>query len=200
MKDTRRQGVNPLLANAQDFSDLIVQVAANRDKSAFIALFDHFAPRLKGYLMQQGADAGSAEEITQDVMVTLWRKADLFDPSRSSASTWLYRIARNRRIDRLRRQRTADLDPEEPALQPAPAPDVTVEMDARLREERVRAALENLPDEQKQVVKEAFFTGLSHAEIAERTGLPLGTVKSRIRLAFGRLRQMVEADTAIDVD
>ena len=200
MKDARRQGVNPLLANAQDFSDLIVQVAANRDKSAFIALFDHFAPRLKGYLMQQGADAGSAEEITQDVMVTLWRKADLFDPSRSSASTWLYRIARNRRIDRLRRQRTADLDPEEPALQPAPAPDVTVEMDARLREERVRAALENLPDEQKQVVKEAFFTGLSHAEIAERTGLPLGTVKSRIRLAFGRLRQMVEADTAIDVD
>ncbi len=200
MTDTRRQGVNPLLANAQDFSDLIVQVAANRDKSAFIALFDHFAPRLKGYLMQQGADAGSAEEITQDVMVTLWRKADLFDPSRSSASTWLYRIARNRRIDRLRRQRTADLDPEEPALQPAPAPDVTVEMDARLREERVRAALENLPDEQKQVVKEAFFTGLSHAEIAERTGLPLGTVKSRIRLAFGRLRQMVEADTAIDVD
>ena len=200
MKDTRRQGVNPLLANAQDFSDLIVQVAANRDKSAFIALFDHFAPRLKGYLMQQGADAGSAEEITQDVMVTLWRKADLFDPSRSSASTWLYRIARNRRIDRLRRQRTADLDPEEPALQPAPAPDVTVEMDARLREERVRAALENLPDEQKQVVKEAFFTGLSHAEIAERTGLPLGTVKSRIRLAFGRLRQMVKADTAIDVD
>ena len=188
------------MAHAQYFTDLIVKVAEDRSKAAFVELFDHFAPRLKGYLMKQGADDAIAEEIAQDVMVTLWRKADLFDPQKSSASTWLYRIARNRRIDRLRRQKTAELDPEEPALQPSPLPDVADEMDARLREERVRLALEKLPDEQKEVVRLAFFIGQSHSEIADSTGLPLGTVKSRIRLAFGRLRQLIESDAAVDVD
>ncbi|GAA0786029.1 sigma-70 family RNA polymerase sigma factor [Roseibium denhamense] len=188
------------MAQTQYFSDLIVKVAVDRDKSAFVELFDHFAPRLKGYLMKQGADDAVAEEIAQDVMVTLWRKADLFDPKKSSASTWLFRVARNRRIDRLRRQKTAELDPEEPSLQPAAPADVAVEMDARLREKRVRVALSTLPDDQKQVVEMAFFLGLSHSEIADRTELPLGTVKSRIRLAFGRLRRLIEADEAVDVD
>ncbi len=188
------------MAQAQYYSDLIVKVAGERDKTAFVELFDHFAPRLKGYLMKQGADDAIAEEITQEVMVTLWRKANLFDPAKSSASTWLYRVARNRRIDLLRRAKTADLDPEEPALQPTPLPDVSDEMDARLREERVRAAMAKLPDDQKEVVRLAFFIGQSHSEIADETGLPLGTVKSRIRLAFGRLRQLIEADEAVDVD
>lgn len=185
---------------AQYFSGLIVRVARERDKAAFVELFDHFAPRLKGFLMKQGADEALAEEIAQDVMVTLWRKAELFDPSKSSASTWLYRVARNRRIDRLRRQKTAELDPEEPALQPTPLPDVAEEMDARLRGERVRDALAKLSGEQREVVRMAFFSGLSHSEIAEVTGLPLGTVKSRIRLAFSRLRHLIEADEAVDLD
>ncbi len=193
-------GVHQPLAQTQYFSELIVKVATSRDKTAFVELFDHFAPRLKGYLMKQGADDAVAEEVTQDVMVTLWRKAELFDPKKSSASTWLFRIARNRRIDRLRRQKTAELNPDEPALQPTPLPDVADEMDARLREERVRAALKELPDEQKEVVRLAFFIGLSHSEISEQTGLPLGTVKSRIRLAFGRLRQLIEADASVDVN
>lgn len=188
------------MTQAQYFSELIVKVAQDRDKAAYVELFDHFAPRLKGYLMKQGADEALAEEIAQDVMVTLWRKAALFDPRKSSASTWLYRVARNRRIDRLRRQKTAELNPDEPALQPTPLPDVADEMDARLREKRVRAAMEQLPDEQREVVRLAFFIGQSHSEIAEETGLPLGTVKSRIRLAFGRLRQLIEADEAVDVD
>lgn len=184
----------------QYHSDLITKVAAGRDKAAFAELFDYFAPRLKGYLMQQGADAAAAEEIVQDVMVTLWRKADLFDPAKASASTWLYRIARNRRIDKLRRQRSSELDPEDPSLHPAPEPDVAVEMDARVREERVRAAMTSLPQEQEAVIRLAFFRGLSHSEIADETGLPLGTVKSRIRLAFSRLRQVLEADEAVDLD
>ncbi|GGB38345.1 RNA polymerase sigma factor [Roseibium aquae] len=188
------------MGQLQYYSDLIIKVANDRDRAAFAELFDHFGPRLKGYLMQQGSDANVAEEIAQDVMVTLWRKADLFDPAKSSASTWLFRIARNRRIDRLRRQKTATLDPEDPSLQPAPPVDVANEMDARLRDERVRRALESLPEEQREVVRQAFFVGLSHSEIAEQTGLPLGTVKSRIRLAFGRLRQTIEADDAVDVD
>ncbi|MES0883653.1 sigma-70 family RNA polymerase sigma factor [Roseibium sp. SCP14] len=188
------------MAQSQYFSELIVKVAAERDKAAFVELFDHFAPRLKGYLMKQGADEAVAEEIAQDVMVTLWRKAELFDPEKSSASTWLFRVARNRRIDRLRRKKTSELDPEEPSLQPTPLPDVADEMDARLREQRVRAALAKLPDEQREVVQLAFFLGRSHSEISDDTGLPLGTVKSRIRLAFGRLRQLIEADEAVDVD
>lgn len=188
------------LGQLQYYSDLILKVAGERDKSAFAELFDHFAPRLKGYLMQQGSDASAAEEIVQDVMVTLWRKAELFDPSKSSASTWLFRIARNRRIDRLRRQKTAELDPEDPSLHPSAPVDVASEMDARLRDERIRLALETLPEEQRKVVHQAFFAGLSHSEIADQTGLPLGTVKSRIRLAFARLRQAIEADDAVDVD
>lgn len=188
------------MTQTHHYSGLIVKVATDRDKAAFVELFDHFAPRLKGYLMKQGADAALAEEITQDVMVTLWRKAELFDPAKSSASTWLYRIARNRRIDRLRRQKTAELDPEDPMLQPQPLPDTADEMDARLREERVREALKQLPKEQGEVVRLAFFLGQSHSEIADTTGLPLGTVKSRIRLAFGRLRQLIEVDEAVDVD
>ena len=184
----------------QYHSELITKVAAGRDKAAFSELFDYFAPRLKGYLMQQGADEAAAEEIAQDVMVTLWRKADLFDPAKASASTWLYRIARNRRIDRLRRQKTAALDPEDPSLHPSEEPDVAVEMDARVREDRVRNAMSSLPGEQEAVVRLAFFKGLSHSEIADETGLPLGTVKSRIRLAFSRLRQVLETDQAIDLD
>ncbi len=188
------------MAPLQYYSDLVVKVAEDQDKTAFAELFDHFAPRLKGYLMQQGADAGAAEEIAQEVMVTLWRKAALFDPAKSSASTWLFRIARNRRIDRLRRQKVAELDPEDPSLHPAPAENADEVMDARQREERVQAALKSLSAEQAEVIKLSFFSGLSHSEISEKTGLPLGTVKSRIRLAFSRLRQLIEADDAVDVD
>lgn len=184
----------------QYYSDLIIKVAETRDRSAFAELFDHFAPRIKGYLMQQGADDSLAEEVAQDVMVTLWRKAELFDSKKSSASTWLFRIARNRRIDLLRRKKTSELDPEDPSLHPSAPADVSEEMDARLREERVRHALGTLPEEQRKVVELAFFSSLSHSEISEKTNLPLGTVKSRIRLAFGRLRQAIEADEAVDVD
>lgn len=188
------------MVQAQYFSNLIEQVAQSQDQAAFAELFDHFAPRIKGYLMQLGSDAATAEEIAQEAMVILWRKAALFDASKASASTWLFRIARNRRIDALRRQKSGALDAEDPSLHPSAPEDVDVQMDAGLREERVRAAISQLPENQREVVRQAFFLGLSHSEIAEQTGLPLGTVKSRIRLAFARLRQLLEADTAVDID
>lgn len=193
-------GVKSAVSQAQYFSELIERVAATQDKAAFIELFDHFAPRIKGYLMQQGADSASAEELAQEVMVILWRKAALFDKTKASASTWLFRIARNRRIDSLRRQKNGELDAEDPALQPSAPEDPGTILDTGLREERIRAALEELPEAQREVVRQAFFLGLSHNEIAESTGLPLGTVKSRIRLAFARLRQVLEADNAVDID
>ncbi len=181
-----------------EFAALVEAVAKQRDREAFARLFDHFGPRLNGFLLRQGCDAALAEEIVQDTLTTLWRKAELFDPSKSSLSTWLYRIARNRRIDLARRDRSDRIDPEDPILHPAPQAEPDRLMDAQQREEALRLALDSLPDEQLSLVKLAFFEGLSHAQVAERTGLPLGTVKSRIRLAFSRLRRVLEADGVVE--
>lgn len=179
---------------------LVAAVAQTRDRDAFARLFDHFAPRLTAYLLRQGADAALAEEIVQDAMVTLWRKAALFDPAKSSLTTWLYRIARNRRIDLMRRDRSTPVEPENPIFDVADTTDIEGEFDAGQREAAVRVAMESLPEEQRVLVVLAFFDGLSHSEIAERTGLPLGTVKSRIRLAFTRLRRTLEAGGVVEVD
>ncbi len=177
----------------QHFTALALSVARNRDQTAFCELFDFFAPRLKSFLMRQNASAAEAEEVVQEVMVILWQKAHLYDPKKSSFSTWLFRIARNRRIDAARRQRNGTLDAHEPLLLPAapPSPDDQIENDDR--ERIVRMALTQLPIEQVTLIKMAFFFGQSHSEISEATGLPLGTVKSRIRLAFGKLRALLEA-------
>lgn len=181
-----------------EFSALVLAVAQRRDRAAFATLFDHFGPRLNGFLMRQGCDAALAEEIVQDTFSTLWRKADLFDPAKSSVSTWLYRIARNRRIDLARRDRSDRIDPEDPILHPAAEADPDAMLDAQQREEALRLALGSLPQEQLELVRLAFFEGLSHAQVAARTGLPLGTVKSRIRLAFTRLRRALEADGVVE--
>lgn len=175
-----------------DFVDAIAQTG---DRAAFSQLYDHFAPRLNAYLIRLGADGAMAEEIAQDALVTLWRKAALFDRTKSSVSTWLFRVARNRRIDLLRRDRSSQLDPNEPALLPEPAKAQDDTMDLAQREDMVRAALDILPDDQLSLIRLSFFDGLSHSEIAERESLPLGTVKSRIRLAFARLRRELDIDS-----
>lgn len=177
---------------------LATLVAARRDRQAFARLFDHFAPRIAAYLQRLGLARDRADEITQDVMVVLWHKAALFDPAKSSLATWLFRVARNRRIDAARRDRSHLLDPDDPIFQPEPEQSPDDAMDARTREERVREAMSALPEEQLELVRLAFFIGLSHSQIAERCGLPLGTVKSRIRLAFTRLRRALEEDPQMD--
>lgn len=178
----------------QRFAALARAVAERRDQQAFTVLFDYFAPRLKSWLLRQKMASGEAEELVQEVMIVLWHKADLYDSTRSSLSTWLFRIARNRRIDLQRRARARVLDEADPALQP-PAEigaDEIVANDSR--DAYVRAAVGQLPEEQREMLRAAFFLGQSHSEIAEATGLPLGTVKSRIRLAFGKLRKVLEAE------
>jgi RNA polymerase sigma-70 factor (ECF subfamily) len=167
---------------------LLLAVAERQDKAAFRALFSHFAPRLKSYLVRLGSNGTVAEDIVQETMLALWRKAPLFDPGKAAVSTWVFTIARNLRIDMVRRELRPELDPNDPALVPdAPnAPDAGLEqsqIDARLRE-----ALKRLPREQREVVELSFFTEKPHGEIAQDLGLPLGTVKSRLRLAMGRLR------------
>jgi RNA polymerase sigma-70 factor (ECF subfamily) len=178
------------------FADLMAAIAASQDREAFAEMFAFYAPRVKAYMLRLGAGAALAEELAQEVMITVWRKAALFDRRQASVSTWIFRIARNRRIDAARRAKHADIDQEDPALHPdAPtAPDDAVS--AAQSEVRVREALDTLPAEQLELVRQAFYDGLSHREIAERMGLPLGTVKSRIRLAFGKLRGLLSPDDA----
>ncbi|KGF67523.1 RNA polymerase sigma factor RpoE [Hoeflea sp. BAL378] len=178
----------------QRFARLAEAVAQRRDQAAFAELFDYFAPRLKSYLQRLSMEPSQAEEMVQEVMIVLWHKAGLFDPAKSSLATWLFRVARNRRIDALRRDRSALLDPEDPALQPSQPEAADDIFEAEERDERVRKAMLDLPDEQAILVRQAFFLGRSHSQIAEDTGLPLGTVKSRIRLAFSRLRRSLEND------
>ena len=178
----------------QHFARLAYAVAKNRDQSAYAELFHFFAPRLKSFLLRQNTPANEAEEIVQEVMMVLWHKADLYDPEKSSLSTWLFRIARNRRIDAARRQLSRKLDEKDPLLIPVapPAPDDLVQSGDL--EDLVRNALAKLPGEQVKLIQLAFFLGQSHSEIAASTGLPLGTVKSRIRLAFGKLRTLLQND------
>jgi RNA polymerase sigma-70 factor, ECF subfamily len=170
------------------FADLLVLVADKQDRTAFAELFSYYAPRVKSYLMRLGADGAAAEEITQDVMVTVWRKAGLFDRSQASVSTWIFRIARNRRIDVFRRTKRPDLDPEEAMILPAAVEAPGERIEAMETEARVREAMRDLPEEQLLLLRLAFYEGLSHREIAEKLDVPLGTVKSRIRLAFVKMK------------
>lgn len=184
----------------KEFAVLALRVATSKDRQAFAQLFDYFAPRLKSYLRSLNMSDGAAEDLTQEVMLVLWHKAHLYDASKSSLSTWLFRVARNRRIDLARRDKSALLDPDEPLLQPASAQPADEAMDDDQRDERVQLAMASLPQEQIELVRQAFFLGLSHSQISEQTGLPLGTVKSRIRLAFGRLRRALENDALVDTE
>lgn len=186
------------MLSPSEFAALVAAITETRDRQAFARLFEYFAPRLQAYLMRQGSDSALAEEIAQDTMVVLWRKSALFDPSKSSLSTWLYRIARNRRIDLLRRDRTTLVEPDDPVFDVVDETDIEGEMDATQRESAVRLAMGDLPEEQLSLVRLAFFEGLSHSQISEITGLPLGTVKSRIRLAFTRLRRTLESGGVVE--
>lgn len=172
-----------------DWAALVLRVRDHQDKAAFAALFRHFAPRVKAFLMKSGADATTAEECAQDVMATLWQKAHLFDPSRASVATWVFTIARNRRIDALRKARRPE--PEELPWGPEPEPDQAEVLEAQQDTERLGTALAQLPEKQRALIERAFYGDLSHSEIAAETGLPLGTIKSRIRLALERLRQQM---------
>lgn len=167
---------------------LLAAIAGNRDRTAFAVLFGRFAGRVKGFLMRSGAAPDQAEEIAQDVMVTVWSKAEGFDPARASASTWIFTIARNRRIDVFRREARPAPDPEDPQFRPEPEQDPADATAAADRDAQVRQVLDSLSEDQRDVIRLAFYVGLSHGEIAERLGAPLGTVKSRLRLAFSRLK------------
>ncbi len=170
---------------------LIEAVALRRDREAFAALFSHFAPRLKAWLMKSGASAAAAEDFAQDAMLTVWRKADLFDSRKARAATWIFTIARNRRLDMLRRD-ARPLPTPELLLTDGEAPRPDDILSASQDAERVRDALSRLKPDQVEVLRLAFFLDSPHSEIARRLDLPLGTVKSRIRNAMSKLRLILE--------
>ena len=164
----------------------MLAVRDRRDRAAFAALFDHFAPRLKAFVMRSGIGAGQAEEIVQDVMLTVWRKADQFDPARAQVSSWLYQITRNRQIDVIRKERRPM--PEELREEPGAESDASQVLAVDQEVGQLKAALARLSADQRTMIEQAYLGELTHLEISTRTGLPLGTIKSRIRLGLDRLR------------
>ena len=164
----------------------MVAVRDRQDRAAFAALFGHFAPRVKAFLVRGGASHDVAEDCAQDVMATVWRKSMQYDPARASVATWIFTIARNRRIDLIRKDRRPQPEdlPWGPEAEPQQDDVVAFQQDA----ERLGQALAALPEKQRVLIERAYFGDLSHSEIAEETGLPLGTIKSRLRLALDRLR------------
>lgn len=177
---------------AVDYSRLIVAVARAADREAFTALFGHFAPRVKAYLLRVGSDEAVADELAQETLLSVWRKAAMFDPSRASAATWIFTIARNLRVDRFRKEwRDVAVGDDLPdAVDEAAAPDEKLSGDER--DDKVRQALRTLPADQIKVIELSFFEETPHAEIAKALGLPLGTVKSRIRIAMTKLRGLLD--------
>ena len=189
------------MPSGDELIELMRAVAGAKDRAAFAVLFKHLAPRVKAYLIRSGTDSALAEDLAQEAMVTVWRKASSFDPARAQVSTWVFTIARNLRVDALRRpqdapaavagaDRDADADPLTLAVDPAPAADE--QLDGARREAAVRNALTRLAPEQLQVLWLSFYEARSHASIASELRLPLGTVKSRIRLAVDRLGRLLQ--------
>lgn len=197
---TRRSAIHVVMPTAKqpapvesdaDLIALISSVARDRDRRAFACLFDHFAPRVTAYMRQLGADASVAEDLVQDVMLTVWRRAEQFDAQKAGVATWIFTIARNKRIDGIRRERRPAFDPNDPALVPEPEPDADASVHQQQQSDQLRGAIATLPDEQARLLRLAYFEDKSHNVIAEELDLPLGTVKSRIRLAMKKLKSQL---------
>ncbi|NDE90734.1 MAG: sigma-70 family RNA polymerase sigma factor [Alphaproteobacteria bacterium] len=176
----------------------LTNIARQQDKTAFVSLFNYFAPRVKAYLRRQGVDANQADDITQDVMLQVWNRAAQFDATKSRPSTWIYTIARNRLIDIWRSQKNNLVEYNDPALIPDSGPDTAYDqthaIDSEQQNDTLRSAVAELSNEQRQIIEETYFQERSQRMIAAARKIPLGTVKSRLRLALDHLRQKITRD------
>ena len=173
-------------------AELMRAIAERQDRQAFALIFNAYAPKLKAFLRRGGLEDAVAEELVQEVMLTVWRRAAAFDPAQGSLATWIFTIARNRRIDYLRRaQRPL---PEGAGLMYVDEVEIATDRLVERKESHItlRTAMKSLPPEQVEVLQLAFFEQKPHSVIAIERALPLGTVKSRIRLALRQLRKVLE--------
>lgn len=189
-QDGRKPPVEPNLPQ------LMRQVAQNRDRGAFEELFDHFAPRLKSFMMRKNANSELAEDLVQEAMIAVWTKAGLYQPDKGTVTTWIYTIARNLRIDRIRRDITMPLTELGDYDEPSGDPGSDTVLMRKQSDGLVARALAAIPGEQRQVLHMSFVEDLPQSEIADKLNLPLGTVKSRMRLAYGHLRRILESPDA----
>lgn len=184
-----RRRVQAMHDRLHESDESLIGRVAQGDRAAFARLFNAYAGKVKGYLVRLGAPSAAAEDLMQDAMVSIWRRAASFDATKAKASTWIFVIARNAWIDKLRREKT-ELAYRQTMLFDEASGDESPD-DAAVRgqtEDQVAAALATLSEEQRTVVQLSFFEDRPHSEIAERLSLPLGTVKSRLRLALMKLR------------
>jgi RNA polymerase sigma-70 factor (ECF subfamily) len=173
-------------------TELLLKIRDTRDSKAFSELFGRFAPKIKGYLQRTGLNPEDAENILQDIMIAVWNKARLFDPLRASARTWIYSLARNRLIDIKRAEQREHLALERYSGETADQMVYEEDLLARAVGQNSVALLHLIPPEQARVLLMAYVEGKSHREISRELNLPIGTVKSRARLAFQRIRGLLE--------
>lgn len=183
------------MPDGSELAELVRRVAADQDRQAYARLYTYFAPRVTAFLRKSGLPDNAAEEVAQEVMLSVWRKASYFDPERAAVSTWIFTIARNQRIDHARRQKGVATADYASAGDDEVAPSGEVLLLSAERDALVRAALQALSAEQAAIVRLSFFSEKAHSEIAQELSLPLGTVKSRVRLALGRLRTLLEGQS-----
>ncbi len=185
---TRRRGqITSFDPQAENWARCLQQITQAQDQAAFARLFQHFAPRVKAYLIRCGGSDTLAEEAMQEAMATVWHKAHMFNPAKAGASTWIFTIARNKQLDAIRKQNRPE--PEDLPWGAENTGDPVAEIAVAQEQKLLRDAVDRLPAKQRDIIEKAFYGDLSHAEIASNLDLPLGTIKSRIRLGLERLRR-----------
>lgn len=175
----------------QDWSSLLMSLGETKDKSLFVQLFKHFAPKIKAYIIRLGLVESTAEELMQETMASVWRKAHMYQKSKAAASTWIFTLARNQSIDWMRKQKYPEYSLDEWHEEADESQDTCADV---VLSARMQASIDKLPELQAQAIYMSFYEGRSHSEIADRLGIPLGSVKSRIRLASEKLRVMWRDD------
>jgi RNA polymerase sigma-70 factor (ECF subfamily) len=186
-----RDVVSGVLPLSESSTEELIEAIARQDRDAFARLFSVWAPRIKQFLRARRVDSNQAEELTQEVMLLVWRKATYFDRRRGQGATWLFTLSRNCLVDRVRRERRPEPEPADLVLIPSAATGAHDQAEASQDKQRLSLALDSLPTEQADVVRGAYFHGLSLSEVATKFHLPLGTVKTRARLALRRLRDLL---------